>query len=283
VTLSQVVAPFVAIGIGLLLTDTRNVRFLVAAVVWWIAWFVGSTLPTPWSTASVAALGIAFGVAVLAPHAVGLGSSTRQELRADAALRRLRDKGQRDQQFVANELAVLEESLPVGSYHRLTCHLFRHAAERRLSSWGPATVTSAKLYENAASDFWKVAGWQRVLGGRRRPSVWDEDMVLRCYLEEFQRSLPPVDDTRALVSIGDEARMAGDVIAELTRLPLHHVAARQARDVLLDAMQRLLDISLGERSDAAVASYKEVAEEMAVAWRRLLTEEAPVSSAIDGG
>jgi hypothetical protein len=216
--------------------------------------------------------------AVAWPDRLGLLGLTGDELEADARLRRASAWLQREHRdlSLADELT---SALAPGNFSTVdgqwsvAAGLFRHSLLRRTGT-AVSTTTPVTAYERAARHFWVAAHEQKLIGRRYRPSLWDEDMALRCASEEFHRLIPhEAVVERPLIPLGGWDDDAEGVIAELRSLPLRHSAANDVREALVAAMSDELALARGDRSPEALAQQKQSAERATETWSALAAEQ----------
>lgn len=127
--------------------------------------------------------------------------------------------------------------------------------------------TPLGAFRRAGRHYWQLALDRRVIGRPHDPSAWDEDVLLHCCLDEFDRLFPPgssLDRFKGRDGWDLEARQLTD---EIAGLPLRHSLPRANRRVLHDAMEATLAVALGDRSDAAVDRLRTTAAAIHQQWQ----------------
>ena len=227
--------------------------------------------------ARIRPLGALLVLAIAAPHVFGLGSLTWRERRADKAIRRF-VKASVDRDVLSRarrELAAIEATVPADGYWHLVARLLGRSASRRLVDPTRSGYTPRSALDEAGRDFWGVAGWQRVIGSHVTPSLFDEDVAIRTYYEDFQDALPPgVFALAPQPEITDDHLLKAErVLAELRRIPVCHPAAVRLRAAMTAEMSDELDIARGDRSAATADRQRLCVEAVQAVWAELQTNQ----------
>ena len=271
------------IGIGILwvsaiaATRTRTWQFLAFLAISSVV-IAGATM-SGGRVGEVIRLGVfAFALAAsLWPTPLGLGSFTRSDMNADKAFRELEraldDPGgaQRALDLIAT-LEVWTDAAPRDSW-AIAARLYRrHVLLAGLGAIDrPNEPTVA--FRNAGHDYWVTASWQRVIGGRRSPAVWDEDVVLRCFAGDFENLIPrealrgdPTDP--AAVRTIEAERLVDD----LRVCRLVHPVAIEVRDLLVTALAADLELAKGDRSPEAIDRQRVATTALNRKWPQLTAD-----------
>jgi hypothetical protein len=130
-------------------------------------------------------------------------------------------------------------------------------AGARLTLTAQVGTTRLWAYRRAARRYWSQALWQRVIGRRQLPTQWDEDELLRCFFEEFDRGIPSAAlAAEPIIPRGEWDRAAQQLIDELAGTRLHYPTSLEMRRLLVDAANAELELALGNRSSAALERSK---------------------------
>lgn len=270
---------------ALLFPSSRNRRFIVALALWTVLMSAASQAP-PNVRPLLAALLIAIcAYAIARPSDFVIGSLTHAEERADDMLRRVwvslqsadgppaiaKVDGQTDPRW-----------FPPGDW-RLAARLV-HCAVATLSGQRQTSSIPASTFVDAGVAYWNRAHWHRILWGRPRgPSPYQEEVLLRCYQEEFNdlMSFPSLGEG-ATTATGAWTEEAETLIAELRAASIRDTAVRDTRAALLGAMTAHLAVAHGDRSAVALDRRRESQETLAIAWTRLAAQDEG-SGAAHGG
>jgi hypothetical protein len=265
----------------------RHPRFLLAMVFWTVAWFAAAAfLPDAPDRAARVVLAIVFGVGVFVPQRFGLLTVGGAEADADRILRRVSGwlgKESTDTQAAASLAASLSPAeFPVmeGDW-AVAAALFRRSLLRR-AGVATSTHTPVTAHERAARSFWRAGLERGQIGRQYRPDAWDEDVALRCYLEEFHEVIPRealVD--HPVLPLGRWDVEAERVIETLTAIPLTDPIVREARYSLVAEMTDELAIARGDRSEQALARQRISAEQLNRQWAAMARHEERVKDARD--
>jgi hypothetical protein len=127
--------------------------------------------------------------------------------------------------------------------------------------------TPLGVFRRAGRHYWKLALDRRVIGRPHQPSAWDEDVLLRCFLDEFDRLLPPGSSLAPFVGHDGWDLEAGQRIDEVEDLRLQHSMAMANRRLLVDVMGARLAVALGDLSDAAVDRMRSATVAKHLSWQ----------------
>lgn len=254
------------------LPSSRNWRFFAALVPWTVVTIAMSALPLDVGRILFAAAIFIAVYGVVSPYALGLGSMTRDEERADATLRvawraLATPHGPEEPPTAAAQLDP--ECFPRQSLWRPAARLLRRAAMPGLHR-SNATSTPSSAFLRAGVAIWNVAQQQHVIRGQRVPSAWDEDLLLRCYQDEFTDLVPREALVEyPIVPLGAWDNEASHLVDELAAVPLGDHKARKTRESLVEAMRALLAVAQGDRSAEAMGRQDLTARSLGTAWQEL--------------
>ena len=128
--------------------------------------------------------------------------------------------------------------------------------------------TPLGAFRRAGRHYWQLALDRRVIGRPREPSAWDEDVLLRCCLDEFERLIPPGSSLEPQFDGREgwdlEARQRID---ELVGLRLRHALPLANRRLLRDGMEATLAVALGDLSDTAVDRIRTTSAAIYQQWQ----------------
>lgn len=262
-------------GSAIALTRTRTWRFVGFLVVISV---IVAIAPAVNDTAGrvVAAGAAAFAAwALVSPWRFGLGSLTASERKAHEAFTDLElavdDRGdpQRAIDFVP-VLDVLANAAPTDPWV-ISARLYRRYLARLTEPrFAAKTEPPAVAFRNAGHAYWVIATWRRVIGGRRSPVTWDEDVLLRCLSEQFEDLISTEQLTHDPIDpAGSTASRAARVIQDTRACHLVHSVSIEARDQLVTSMEADLEMAQGDRSPSAIDRQRLATEAVGLAWRRL--------------
>lgn len=239
------------------LERTRNVRFLASLSAVSIIFLIA----VPSSDYDLGRL-VKDGVFVIAiigliwPSKFHLASLDAADREVDVRLRMVVTALKGDDHKILGDLMImLDEWIFTNrnSAWRASVRCYRTAIARRIDldaekSFGPTPIGA---FQRAGRDYWKLAIDRRIIGRPHKPTAWDEDVLLRCYLDAFDRSMPsgsfwPLDKQDARLF---ETRIQ---IEEVRSLSLEHIAPRVNQNLLLDAMEANLEVAMGDLSEDAI-------------------------------
>lgn len=257
---------------------TRNVRFLVAAAIFSAAWVGASTLRGDARSVVAAGLSVLIFVALVRPDLFGLSSVSRGEQRIDAAFRRLAPMTL-DPAHAAEARAALgdlEQTTPrTLRYWHLAIHLLQQVAERHADPQPAAWMTPTLMLQQVARRYAYIARTRQVLGRRQHPTLSDEDVVLRSYLEDYRAAVPAeAEPDEAIVSLGSWNVAAERAVDDLAGVTMSHAGTRRTRDYLVAHLRADLDVRRGDRSQAAITWQRATSESLDDQWRELRVEIA---------
>lgn len=285
------------------MTVSSDLRLLGLAILWvgalatprtrtwpYLAFLAIVSLVTAGATTFGGHLGgwIASGVVALAllvwiwPTRLGLASFSRADIEADKAFRRLEQELDRpDGARRAPDLIPTLDRWTLGTPRdawAIAARLYRHHLVRLA---GLTAIDRPKepaiAFRNAGHDYWVIASWRRVIGRRRVPAVWDEDVVLHCFAADVEDLIPraavrgdPVDP--ATVRTTEAARLIDDLRA----CPLVHPIAIEVRELLAIALTADLELATGDHSPEAIDRQREATAALDARWRELAAVGAKI-------
>jgi len=133
------------------------------------------------------------------------------------------------------------------------------------SEFSATTPTSA--YRSAARDYWRAALQRRVIGRHPFPSAWDEDVLLRCIPEEFDRVVPSAAlAPEPLVPIGDRSDAAQRMVDEVKSMRMRHPASTEMHRLIVESLTTKLDLARGDRSRSTIERANAAAEAVNDFW-----------------
>lgn len=260
--------------IALVRPETRNVRFVVILGLLSVAVLWGA--PTRGTVALVVELtaGAVLAIVLVWPDRFRIASLTPADKEADATLRRL--------------AAALDGAAPELRAQAFLTTLHAPPFTTPDSPWRPVgrcyRVILARLgdpdggtspdrtplesFRGAGRHYWQLALDRRVLGRRHQPSAWGEDVLLRCYMDEFDRLIPPGSSMEPQFE-GQEGwdLEVQERINEIAGLPLRHPLPLANRGLLLEQMEASLAVALGDHSNRAVQRMQTSAEAVPQLWQ----------------
>jgi len=128
-------------------------------------------------------------------------------------------------------------------------------------------LTPLAVFRRAGRHFWQLALDRRVIGRRHEPGAWDEDVLLRCYLDEFDRFVPPGSSLDPFVGRDGWDIEARQRIDEIAGLPLRHRLPMANCRLLRDAIEATLAVALGDHSDVAVDRLRTTSAAIPQQWQ----------------
>jgi hypothetical protein len=131
-----------------------------------------------------------------------------------------------------------------------------------------------RTFREAAHTYWVVASRQRTIGRKPTPSVWTEDVLLRCIWDEFEDLLPASILDNGGDIAGSEIGHAQQVVEAARACRLIHPHATASRNQMVVVMELDVRIAKGDRSSEAIAEQRAAVDAMARTWAELATEEA---------
>jgi hypothetical protein len=257
------------------LTRTRTWRFVGFLVLISVLVAIAPALDDA-SGRVVAAGAAAFAAwALVSPWRFGLGSLTASELKAHEAFTNLEQAvddpgGPRRAIDLVPALDALANAAPTDSW-AIAARLFRRYLARLTEPrFAAKTEPPAMAFRNAGHAYWVIASWHRVIGGRRSPVTWDEDVLLRCLSEQFEDLISTEQLTGDPIDpAGSTASRAARVIDDTRACHLVHSVSMEARDQLVASMEADLGMAQGDRSPDAIDRQRLATEAVGRAWRRL--------------
>lgn len=255
-------------------TRTRNWRFVgLLAAVSIIAInlaFLGGTVGRV-AAIVILALPVA---ALIWPVRFHLSSLTDEDLAADQILRSLEQTLDDSQGRVRVPPALATEPFANGTESwknagRLYRLYLARLAEPESTQLRPGT-TVIWGYRRAARHYWEAALRQRVIGRHPRPSEWDEDVLLRCLSEEFDRSLPgDALGIQPIVSSGSWRQEAERLLNEIGSARFRYPRSVHRQRLLVEARRTTLALALGDRSEGAIDKANAAASAVGAWWSAL--------------
>lgn len=212
-------------------------------------------------------------VALAWPARVGLGSLDPVDGEADATLRRLALAldGPAPEVHALAFLATLHAppfTTPGGSWEAAgRCYRVILARLGDPDAGRSPDRTPLGAFRRAGRHYWQLALDRRVIGRPHDPSAWDEDVLLRCFLDEFDRLFPQgssLDPFEGRPGWDLEAR---HLIDEVAGLRLRHSLPSANRRLLRDAMEATITVALGDHSDAAVDRMRTTSAAIHQQWQ----------------
>jgi hypothetical protein len=109
-----------------------------------------------------------------------------------------------------------------------------------------------------------------VIGRRQLPTRWDEDVLLRCFSEEFDRVIPIAALAEEPITPQGEWDLAAyKLIRDLARTRLLDPDSSEMQRLLVEYMTAKLAIALGDRSPSALERGKAAATAATAKWPAL--------------
>ncbi|MGH9422289.1 MAG: hypothetical protein ACRD3J_20090 [Thermoanaerobaculia bacterium] len=259
---------------------TRNRRFMVVLTIL-TGILIVVALASDLAGVLVPLVAAVMAVLLIWPEWLGLGSLDSIDRFADMSLRRLStlldgpDPASTTLAFLTTLHAPPFTS--AGSPWRDVGRFYRVILARVTDPDGGDAPgrTPIGAFRKAGRHFWGLALDRRVIGRRHSPSAWDEDVLLRCYLDEFDRLIPPGSsldegfDGWEGWSVEAEQR-----IDDVSSIVLRHDMPEANRRLVLDLMESRLGVARGDRTPSAV-------QRMQVASRSLYSRwQAPEDDAV---
>lgn len=228
-------------------------------------------------TAALGVLGLSV-VALFAPARFRLSSLNSADLAADHVLRSIEraidDQGDphapRRLASALTEEPFADRSLWASS--GLLYRLFLARSGDPAPDPDPPNLGTSPTwaYRRAGRHYWKRALLRRVLGSRRTATEWDEEVLLRCLSEWFDRFVPTAAyaDTPVVPS-GDWPAAAQAVIDNLATTDLVHPRTLRLRGLLVEARRSALALALGDRSPIGIERGNAAAANLLDQWAPL--------------
>ncbi len=127
--------------------------------------------------------------------------------------------------------------------------------------------TPLGAYRRAGQHYWRLALDRRVIGRPRAPSAWDEDVLLRCFLDEFDRLLPRGSSLTPFAGHEGWDAEARRRVDELRVVRLLHPMPIANRRLLVEEMEARLAVAIGDLSEPAVERMQSSATARNQGWQ----------------